>query len=303
MLNPTINATYDWLVRSLSDVVPLFPEPTLFLGGDEVDYGCFDRDPSVAAWMQANCHELRCCGNVTRCSRSMLGYFFRQVRERVMPRLPVRRALGVWLADADNADRPGCHGCSWNPVRVEDFAADTLFNVYQSLPTARLSLAANRSTVASIAFGSDGSVQSPWLGKGGWYLDQKPTFEDVWGLDPCKELGCDEHQGWRDNLLGGEACMWGSGMDGMARSADVDAFSGGMAAVAERLWTNPQVGEAAEAKARYHALACHWSIQGLPTFDRSPCAQWPCSPAGGSLGATPVDGPFTCASAWTEPVL
>jgi hypothetical protein len=79
VLNPTLNATYDFLVKALSDVAPLFTEPVLFLGGDEVDFNCFDRDPSVSAWMQANCHELQCCANQSQCSQSMLGYFFRQV--------------------------------------------------------------------------------------------------------------------------------------------------------------------------------------------------------------------------------
>jgi hypothetical protein len=105
-----------------------------------------------------------------------------------MPRLPVRRQIGVWLADTDNANRPGCDTCGWNPVKIEDFPPDTLFNVYQSLPTARMSLGANRSTVVSIAFGN-GSVAHPWRGKGGWYLDQKPTFETVWSLSAIGTQG------------------------------------------------------------------------------------------------------------------
>ena len=77
---------------------------------------------------------------------------------------------------------------------------------------------------------------------------------------------------------------------------------------AERLWSDPRCGTgqapacdmaAADAKNRSHALACHWSLWGMPTFDRAPCADWPCSTPGGSLELTPVVMPFTCASSWS----
>ena len=308
VLDPTLDATYDFLVRALSDIAAVFPEPTLFLGGDEVDFHCFMDDPAVVKWMVGHCAELHCCGeNSTVCSKKMLSYFFKQVHERVMPKLPVLRRMGVWLADSDNADRPGCATCGWNAVDVAALPPSTLFNVYQSLPTARLPLRANRTTVVSIAFGK-GSVAHPWLGRGGWYLDQKPTFETVWSLDFMKDLGCESSSGGCESLVGGEACSWGSSLNGQAGTIDVDIFSGGMAAVAERLWSNPpssvhaaQVeSAAAAAKARYHALVCHWSLWGVPTYDRAACTSWPCSQAGGNLSVTPVDT-GTCASAWSEP--
>lgn len=38
VLNPTLNGTYDFLLTLLSEISPIFPEPTIFLGGDEVKY-------------------------------------------------------------------------------------------------------------------------------------------------------------------------------------------------------------------------------------------------------------------------
>ena len=38
VLNPTLNSTYDFLLTLLSEIAPIFPEPTIFLGGDEVKY-------------------------------------------------------------------------------------------------------------------------------------------------------------------------------------------------------------------------------------------------------------------------
>ena len=88
--------------------------------------------------------------------------------------------------------------------------------------------------------------------------------------------------------------MGGSKVDGRCASVETDAFAGGLAAVAERLWSDPpktQPGSntylAAVAKTRYHALACHWNMWGVPTYDRLVCGgniepqHWPCSYARG----------------------
>ena len=304
VLNPTINATYEFLVKTLSDVAPQFTEPVLFLGGDEVSASCYDSDPRVRRWMTANCEQLRCCGNVTSCSAQMLSYFFSRVATDVMPKLPVRRSMGVWLAD---------HGFPRYPADdvipgIDALPPDTLWMPYQNLQTAKQSLAANRDTVVTPAFGNVGSIKAEWAGKGGWYLDMKPNFDDAWKLDLCRDLECDAHPGWRERLLGGAACAWGDAFSGRVSSIDQDLFSGGLAAIAERLWSDPRCGTgqapacdiaAADAKNRSHALACHWSLWGMPTFDRAPCADWPCSTPGGSLELTPVVMPFTCASSWS----
>jgi hypothetical protein len=297
VLNPTLPATYEFLLTLLSEVAPIFPEPTIFLGGDEVKYKCFDEDPGVTSWMASHCAELGCCGNTTRCSLSMLSYFFEQMQSKVMDKLPVKRAMGVWLADAGNAAR------GWNPPNVSVLPANALFNVYQSMETAKISLSLNRSTIVSVA-GSQ------------WYLDYKPSFEAVWNVQPCKQLGCDTAPaGFREHLLGGEVCAWGSKVDGRKVSLDTDIFAGGLAAMAERLWSDPppaiggdpKAGGVA-AKARYHALACHWSLWGISTYDRLMCGGeietkgWPCSYAGGSLSVTPVFGDGDCPSDWSDVV-
>ena len=110
--------------------------------------------------------------------------------------------------------------------------------------------------------------------------------------------------------------MWGSKVDGRASSVDTDAFAGGLAAVAERLWSDPAVSVADEPKAsaerakqRYHQLACHWSLWGIPTYDRLECGGeietkgWPCSFAGGSLSVTPIFGDGDCPADWSEAIV
>ncbi len=57
--------------------------------------------------------------------------------------------------------------------------------------------------------------------------------------------------------------MWGSDNDGKPRTMFEDAFAGGVAAGAERLWSDPDPGAnatlaALQAEQRYIDLVCHW---------------------------------------------
>jgi len=94
--------------------------------------------------------------------------------------------------------------------------------------------------------------------------------------------------------------MWGSANDGQPGQFSTDALAGALAAIAERLWSDPDVSvvagvrvgvdaAAAAAQARYEALVCHWSLWGHATFRRT---------LSGSVAVEPVQLPFTCASDW-----
>jgi hexosaminidase len=66
VLDPTKNSTYTFLSQFLNEMGTVFTDELLYLGGDEVGfdpkckwpgaskcgYHCFDKDPSVAAWMK-----------------------------------------------------------------------------------------------------------------------------------------------------------------------------------------------------------------------------------------------------------
>lgn len=105
-------------------MVDTFDEaPYLFLGGDEVNYHCFDQEPSVAAWMKTHCADLGCCSNGTTCSLQMLDYFWKRFAKEVVPQFARKVPIGVWLADPGNTAR------GWNPPSLDALPGDTLFNV------------------------------------------------------------------------------------------------------------------------------------------------------------------------------
>jgi hypothetical protein len=64
-----------------------------------------------------------------------------------------------------------------------------------------------------------------------------------------------------EHMLGGarsgEVAMWGSAADGKASAVITDAFAGGAAAVAERLWSDPPP--------RWPTPTAHGGNQGVET--------------------------------------
>lgn len=130
-------------------------------------------------------------------------------------------------------------------------------NVYQSIDTA-----------AAIMDGGSPVVLSPY--HSGWYLETWPTFEKVYSVRPCDALECDAHPHRRRLLLGGSVCAWGEHLH--AANYDAGVLTG-MAALAERLWSDPPLvpnasAAARDAEERHHALACHWAMWGVSTHTR-----------------------------------
>jgi hexosaminidase len=50
-LNPATNATFDLIEGLLKDMINIFSDQFIHLGGDEVDTSCWSKTPSVQAWM------------------------------------------------------------------------------------------------------------------------------------------------------------------------------------------------------------------------------------------------------------
>ena len=91
-------------------------------------------------------------------------------------------------------------------------------------------------------------------------------------MRPCDPglLDCDRHPGRRSALLGGSVSQWGEKVD--AFNFDPDVWVGA-SALAERLWSDMPLGSNAtatslDARARHHALQCHWAMWGVRTYTR-----------------------------------
>jgi hexosaminidase len=69
-LDPTKNSTYTFLTNLYKEVVDVFPDSYIHMGGDNVDFSCWENNPDVQAWMSDN--------NLSS-SAELNGYFFLNV--------------------------------------------------------------------------------------------------------------------------------------------------------------------------------------------------------------------------------
>jgi hexosaminidase len=226
-MDPTKQETYDFLSTFLQEMVTIFPDAYLFLGGDEVQTSCFTESPSVSAWMAAN----DIADGV-----ALQSYFWQQVTAQVMPAL--NRTLGVWMAD-DGIPYP------------EDLPAGSFGNVWQS----------QSMTAPVIDRGAKVVLSGPW------YLDQQrpggyevyalqQMWQGMYAVEPYFNLTEVQQQ----QLLGGQACMWGEGING----GDFDAYAvTKAAAVAERLWSPQNVTDTTAAQPRLIEHVCRLNMRGI----------------------------------------
>ena len=92
VLDPTQDATYDFLKEFLTEMAAVFPDEYLALGGDEVSYDCA---ASVKKdWLAAH--------NMS--AAELLPYFWKRMTKDVLPSLP-DKTLTIWgTADLSNLD-------------------------------------------------------------------------------------------------------------------------------------------------------------------------------------------------------
>lgn len=235
VLDPTQNATYDLLGNFLEEMVTIFPSEYIFLGGDEVNSSCWQENPTIAKWMQMQgmTHD------------QLFDYFWQQVAVRVVPRLGGRR-VGVWESDALDV----------NPALLP---AGSFGNVWQH-PKAMIPIT---------------DTGMPVVLSGPYYLDQEnPVTDDgpcsqyawqetwrcMYGVEPLEGLNSTQAA----LVMGGEAAMWGEGVNHFSFETRVWPKA---SAVAERLWSAMGMNDAEAAKPRLMGHVCrlnHFGIRASP---------------------------------------
>eukprot|EP00766_Chilomastix_caulleryi_P002292 gnl/Chilomastix_caulleri/328.p1 GENE.gnl/Chilomastix_caulleri/328~~gnl/Chilomastix_caulleri/328.p1 ORF type:complete len:236 (+),score=57.76 gnl/Chilomastix_caulleri/328:195-902(+) len=117
---------------------------------------------------------------------------------------------------------------------------------------------------------------------GGWYLDKQvprldgvthygfyDTWRDFYENEPTAGLGLTAQQ--EKLILGGEACLWGEGIDVGA----IDTYVWPRAlAVSERLWSSKYITDEDDAKARIQVHRCNLLRRGIaagPIGPNEPC--------------------------------
>jgi hexosaminidase len=51
--SPATNATFEFIDKFFDDVISMFPDLVLHLGGDEFNNDCWLKDPIISSWMNS----------------------------------------------------------------------------------------------------------------------------------------------------------------------------------------------------------------------------------------------------------
>ncbi|KAM3962564.1 beta-N-acetylglucosaminidase 3 [Aphomia sociella] len=228
-MNPIRNATYKLLEDLFAEVQEVFPEPYLHVGGDEVQLACWKSNPELQDYMAKN--------NI---SAAQLHALFMQ---NVIPLLGNKSKPIVWQEVFDEG---------------VPLSSDVIVQVWkwQWIPTMVKILQAGHRLIFSSS----------------WYLDHLKSggdWMDFYTADPrAMVYNATDNDSLLDNIIGGEACMWGEVVD------DTNVISRvwpRASAVAERLWSSSLVSAyfarrlaLDEARHRLEEHVCRMNRRGIP---------------------------------------
>ncbi|XP_077988960.1 beta-hexosaminidase subunit alpha-like isoform X1 [Glandiceps talaboti] len=175
-INPILNSTYDFLTKFFTEIVEVFPDHYVHLGGDEVSFKCWQSNPDVTAFMV----------------KMGFGTDYTKLESYYIQRLlgimqDLKAGYIVWQEVFDNG------------VKV---SPDTIFHAWKGN---------YKTELAKITKANYHAILSD-----GWYLNHVfDPYKDYWktyyAQDPQDFEGTQQQ---KDLVIGGEACMWGEYVDG-----------------------------------------------------------------------------------------
>ncbi|XP_054714112.1 beta-hexosaminidase subunit alpha-like [Uloborus diversus] len=173
-INPTKNETYQFLKAFFAEVINVFPDAYLHLGGDEVSFDCWASNPDIQAFMA----EKKFGDNYAL----LEGYYISKLLNIIKS---LNKSYIVWQEVFDNQ------------VKIKP---DTIVHIWKNGYKSELTnvtLAGYNAILSACWYLSDIAYGNDWIS----YYSCEP--HDFSGTEKQKRL-----------VIGGEACMWGEYVDG-----------------------------------------------------------------------------------------
>ncbi|XP_055968440.1 beta-hexosaminidase subunit beta-like isoform X2 [Sorex fumeus] len=174
-INPIWNSTYSFLSDFFAEISKVFPDEFIHVGGDEVEFSCWQSNPEIQAFMK----------------RSGFGEDFKKLESFYLEKLlkivsNTKKRTIVWQDVFDNKDKlqPGTVVQIWKTEKYAFREADVT------------------------AAGFPVILSSPW------YLDYISYGQDWRKYYQAEPLNFEGSQKQKQLVIGGEACLWAEFVDG-----------------------------------------------------------------------------------------
>ena len=223
-IDPTRESTFTFLATLFGEVAATFPDAHFHVGGDEVDFSCWQSSPLVAAWMAA--HGM--AGNYS----ALESYYVQRVLDLVesLGKTPIG-----WQEIFDNGLK---------------LTAETVVTAWKNPFTA------GQQELARItAAGYQTLLASGWYENYVAYGVQWPSY---YLNDPQNFTGTAAQKA---RVIGGEWSMWAEYVDSTNFISRSWPTAG---AIAERLWSPASTRSIPDATVRMQAFACRLVARGIP---------------------------------------
>jgi hexosaminidase len=219
-LDPTQPHTYQVLTEFLSEMSSLFIDNTLHLGGDEIVFGCWLTNPTVANWMKE--HQINTGPQLAQYFEDNLHMDIKNLNQTIV----------VWEDLFDN-------GVKLDPSYI--------IEVWKSQPTLKPVVSAGYRALLSAGWYLNVQIPNP----NQLEYEFIDTWKNFYANDPVANLALSPAE--LALVLGGEACIWGEQADG--DSLDTLIWPRAVA-VGERLWSPQSVTNVNDATLRFAEQSC-----------------------------------------------
>ncbi|XP_062582507.1 beta-hexosaminidase subunit beta-like [Saccostrea cucullata] len=238
-MNPARNSTYLFLQRFYKEVLGLFQDQFVHIGGDEVPFECWNSNTEIVSFAE----EMARMAKANNTGKMSTG------DNRDMLRLLDYYTKRLISEIKDTAKQK---------------KKDVGFIVWEEAYSKKLSIP--EGTVVQLWYGGPDSVSSitadgfPVIYSSCWYLDQVPPgiqWQTFYSCDPVLR----HFKGNLSKVLGGEVCAWSEHIT----NEDVLVKMWPMtSAAAERLWSARSVTNLEEAAPRLEEQRCRMLRRGIP---------------------------------------
>lgn len=232
-MNPILNSTYEFLFQFLQEVAHVFPDQDVHVGGDEVDFSCWESNPQIKSYMQQK-----------RVSQSF------ELQQMFMERL-----MRI-------TDRLGKDHIVWQEVFDKGSSLSNRSIVHVWLGNWAQEYRAKLKEITGR--GIRAILSSPW------YLNHIKYGIDWQEFYTVEPLAFDASRAQKKLVIGGSVCMWTEFVDGGEIIARTWPRA---SAVAERLWSSSDTRLIWWAGQRIQRMQCLMQQRGIrvgsingPTF-------------------------------------